>query len=68
MKLLDEIKDQITKKLGDKSKNYLIYDPKYKLKEFNNIPSIDSKFEMIEKCYKDYINLINVDVEPENIK
>ena len=29
--------------------------------------SIDSKFDIIEKCYKDFISLTDVDAEPENI-
>ena len=44
-----------------KSKNLLIYDNKhslykYRLREFNKIPSIDSKFNMIEECYKKFID------------
>ena len=54
-------------------KNPLIYDSKhsfykYRLSEFNKISSIDSKFDTIEKCYKDFITLTDVDAEPENIE
>ena len=59
--LLKEIKNQKTKmsdKINsevNKTKNRLIYDPKYsfvkyKLKNLNKIPSIHSKYDMIEKC------------------
>ena len=30
--------------------------------------SIDSKFDIIEKCYKDFISLTDVDGEPKNIE
>ena len=77
-KLLKEIKDQKTKEPAkkdsetNKTKNPLIYDSKhsfykYRLSEFNKISSIDSKFDIIEKCYKDFISLTDVDAEPENI-
>ena len=51
----------------------MIYDSKhsfykYRLSEFNKISSIDSKFDIIEKCYKDFISLMDVDAEPENIE
>ena len=51
----------------------MIYDSKhsfykYRLSEFNKISSIDSKFDTIEKCYKDFITLTDVDAEPENIE
>ena len=51
----------------------MIYDSKhsfykYRLSEFNRISSIDSKFDIIEKCYKDFISLMDVDAEPENIE
>ena len=51
----------------------MIYDSKhffykYRLSEFNKISSIDSKFDIIEKCYKDFISLTDVDAEPENIE
>ena len=78
-KLLKEIKDQITKEPAkknietNKAKNALIYDSKhsfykYRLSEFNKISSIDSKFDIIEKCYKDFISLTDVDGEPKNIE
>ena len=78
-KLLKEIKDQKTKQPAEKdretnkTKNPLIYDSKhsfykYRLSEFNKISSIDSKFDIIEKCYKDFISLMDVDAEPENIE
>ena len=78
-KLLKEIKDQITKEPAkknietNKAKNALIYDSKhsfykYRLSEFNKISSIDSKFDIIEKCYKDYISLTDVDVKLESIE
>ena len=55
-----------------KPKNPLIYDAKhsfykYKWSDFNKILSIDSKFDMIEKCCKDFINLMDVYAKPENI-
>ena len=40
---------------------------KYRLREFNKISLIDSEFDMIEKGYKDFIHLMDVDAEPENI-
>ena len=40
---------------------------KYRLSEFNKISLIDSEFDMIEKGYKDFIHLMDVDAEPENI-
>ena len=51
----------------------MIYDSKhsfykYRLSEFNKISSIDSKFDIIEKCYKDFISLMDVDAESENIE
>ena len=51
----------------------MIYDSKhsfykYRLSEFNRISSIDSKFDIIEKCYKDFISLMDVDAEQENIE
>ena len=51
----------------------MIYDSKhsfykYRLSEFNKISSIDSKFDIIEKCYKDFISLMDVDAEQENIE
>ena len=51
----------------------MIYDSKrsfykYRLSEFNKILSIDSKFDTIEKCYKDFISLTDVDAEPKNIE
>ena len=78
-KLLKEIKDEKTKEPAkkdtetNKTKNPLIYDSKhsfykYRLREFNKISSIDSKFDTIEKCYKDFITLTDVDAEPENIE
>ena len=78
-KLLKEIKDEKTKEPAkkdtetNKTKNPLIYDSKhsfykYRLSEFNKISSIDSKFDTIEKCYKDFITLTDVDAEPENIE
>ena len=78
-KLLKEIKDQITKEPAkknsetNKAKNALIYDSKrsfykYRLSEFNKILSNDSKFDTIEKCYKDFISLTDVDAEPKNIE
>ena len=78
-KLLKEIKDQKTKEPAkkdsetNKTKNPLIYDSKhffykYRLSEFNKISSIDSKFDIIEKCYKDFISLTDVDGEPKNIE
>ena len=78
-KLLKEIKDEKTKEPAkkdtetNKTKNPLIYDSKhsfykYRLSEFNKISSIDSKFDIIEKCYKDFISLMDVDAEPENIE
>ena len=78
-KLLKEIKDEKTKEPAkkdsetNKTKNPLIYDSKhsfykYRLSEFNKISSIDSKFDIIEKCYKDFISLTDVDAEPENIE
>ena len=38
-----------------------------RLIEVNKISSIDSKFDMTERCYKDFINLMGVDAESENI-
>ena len=78
-KLLKETKDQKTKQPAEKdsetnkTKNPLIYDSKhsfykYRLSEFNKISSIDSKFDIIEKCYKDFISLMDVDAEPENVE
>ena len=78
-KLLKEIKDEKTKEPAkkdtetNKTKNPLIYDSKhsfykYRLSEFNKISSIDSKFDIIEKCYKDFISLTDVDGEPKNIE
>ena len=51
----------------------MIYDPKYsfvkhKLKNFNKISSIESKFGKIVECYQNFISLMDVDVEPENIE
>ena len=77
--LLKEIKNQKTKMSdktnseANKTKNPLIYDPKYsfvkyKLKNLNKIPSIHSKYDMIEKCYNDFTSLMDVDIEPENIE
>ena len=34
---------------------------KYRLSEFNKISLIDSEFDMIEKGYKDFIHLMDVD-------
>ena len=47
----------------------MIYDSKhsfykYRLSEFNKISSIDSKFDIIGKCYKDFISLTDADAEP----
>ena len=72
--LLDEMKDQKTtksNKKNNKTRNLLIYDSKhsfekYKLSKFNEIASIGSKFERINKCYNKFIALMDVDVEPEN--
>ena len=35
--------------------------------EFVNISSIESKFYGLEKFYKDFIDLMDVDADPENI-
>ena len=75
---LEEIKNEKTKKpakidtKANKTKNPLIYDSwhtfyKYELSEFNNIQSIESKFDRISNCYKDFTSLMDVDTEPENI-
>ena len=55
-----------------KPKNPLIYDSKYsfykyRLTEFVNISSIESKFDWLEKFYEDFIDLMDVDADPENI-
>ena len=41
---------------------------KYRLSEFIKISSIDSKFNRIEECCDDFIALMDVDAETENIK
>ena len=75
---LEKIKNQKTKKpakidtKSNKTKNPLIYDSwhtfyKYRLSEFSNIQSIESKFDRISNCYKDFTSLMDVDAEPENI-
>lgn len=37
------------------------------MSKFNNIASVDSKLNMIEKCYNDFIDLQDVDAELEII-
>ena len=77
--LLKEVNNQKIKESGDKgrkavkTKNPLIYDNKhnfyqYRLSEFSQILSIESKFDMIEKCCKAFINLMDVGAEPGKIK
>ena len=64
--LLDEMKNWKTtksKKNNNKTRNLLIYDSKYnfekyKLSKFNEIASIGSKFDMINKCCNDFIRLM----------
>ena len=52
-----------SKKNNNKTRNLLIYDSKYnfekyKLSKFNEIASIGSKFDMINKCCNDFIRLM----------
>ena len=37
------------------------------MSEFNNIPSVKSKFDRINNCCKDFTILMDVDAEAENI-
>ena len=51
----------------------MIYDSKYnfekyKLSKFNEIASIDSRFDMMNKCYNDFIRLMDVVAEPKNVE
>ena len=77
--LLKEVNNQRIKESGDKdrkavkTKNPLIYDNnhsfyQYRLSEFSQILSIESKFDMIVKCCKAFINLMDVGAEPGKIK
>ena len=71
-----EIKNQRTKESGNKDsntakiKNSLIYDQnhnfyKYRLDKFSNISSIESKFDMLEMFYKEFITLKSLEVKTE---
>ena len=51
----------------------MIYDSKYnfekyKLSKFNEIASIGSRFDMMNKCYNDFIRLMDVVAEPKNVE
>ena len=53
-----------------KAKNLLIYDQnhnfnKYKLENFSNISSIESKYSTLEMFYRQFISLKNLDLKTE---
>ena len=59
---LSKTNDQISK---DKYDNDLVYDSrhnfnKYRVSNFNEISSIDSKFDIVNKFYKDFKKLVDV--------
>ena len=76
--LLKEIKNQKTKELGNKdsqaakAKNSVIYDENHnfdlmnhnhRLDKFSNLPSIESKLDMLETLYKEFISLKYLDAK-----